>query len=305
MKRKLIVLFFTCLFFFPSFAEIKVSFGNTFSASFDRYGEYVYSFSGRSVRSFLEWQALPLWKIGLNSEIAFDDFSIKASFAYGLPVKCGKMYDSDWTSSGLKTTYSISNNYAIQNYDFSLSLSYKIRFSKVILVPEFTFDYYYDYYQSNDGHGWYGSESYSKSGHEVAWNSPYARHFTKLSRIDLKRNNFFMFMGMGLIIPAGDKFEIGLGTYFAAYAYTYNSDYHRDDAGRNRDFYLNSAQTSSFTRFKEVIYVNFKPFKMFSFDFTSSLLFGDIERGALEGYEQDGGTDILKVNIQLGAKINL
>ncbi|SEQ36330.1 hypothetical protein SAMN04487977_1049 [Treponema bryantii] len=302
-KKSFIVILFYLILVFSCFSETSFSFGGSFGASFEKNGEYVYSYSGKGVVSYLDWQCLPLYKIGLISDVSFDNFKIKTGFTYGLPIKCGKMYDSDWGTHGVKNTYSISNNYAIQNFDFNFSLSYRINIWKLFLIPELSFDYYYDSFQSGDGEGWYGSETYSKTGEEVSWDSPNARHYSKISRIDLKRNSFFIFFGIGAIIPLNNKFEIGLGTFISPYSYFYNSDYHYDDNGTNRDFYLNSVQKAYFTRFKEIICLEYKPTQLLCIDLETSFIFGGIEKGLLEGYEQYAGTDVLKINIKLSTKM--
>ncbi len=302
--KKISLIFLIILFFLlPLFSETHFSLGTSLSTTFEKNGEYVYGFSGTGVVSYLDWQCYPVCKLGINADLSFENFYIRTNINCGLPLKCGKMYDSDWGDYGLKTTYSISNNYAMQNYDFLLAFSYKIKIRKVYLIPELSLDYYYDFFQSNDGEGWYGSEAYSITGDDESWDSPYAKHFTKLSRIDLKRNSFFCFTGLGIIIPIGNKFNIGACTYISLYSYVYNSDYHHDDSGRNRDFYLNSTQTSYFSRFKELIFVEFKPREKISLDFTANVIFGDIVQGQLEGYEQLAGTDVLKVNLKLGGSI--
>ncbi len=299
MKKIILIIFTLGFCLFSSFSETSFSLGCSISSSFESNGEYVYSLFGKGVVSYLEWQALPIYKLGVKSEIAVNNFVIKTHFNYGLPIKCGKMYDSDWGAFGVKNTYSISNNYSIQNYDFLFSFSYKIKLLKIYLIPEFTLDYYYDYFQSNDGEGWYGSENYSLTGEEVSWDSPNATHFTRLSRIDLKRNSLFVFLGLQCVIPLKNQFSIGIGTFIAPFSYVYNSDYHHDDNGTNRDFYLNSTQLIAFSRFKELLFVDFQPTKKICISISTSIIFGGIEKGLLEGSEQYAGTDVLKVNLQL------
>ncbi len=270
------------------------------STSFGKYGEYVYSWTGKSVVSYLEWQQLPLYKFGLQADFTYNNFLISSNFFYGLSLKCGTMYDSDWGSKGVKTTYSISDNYAIRNYDFSLNLSYKINFDHFSLIPEISYSYYYDYFQSSNGEGWYGSENYSKNGKEVSWDSPYARHYTKLSRIELKRESSYFFIGLSCKIPIGSKVELSLGSFIAPYSYVYNSDFHRDDNGTGKDFYLNSTQKIYFSRFMERINITYKINKHLSIPLNINCILGDIEKGLLEGYEQYGGTDVIQFIIKSG-----
>lgn len=300
MKRLTSCLLILFSIFFSCFSEIKFSIAPLLSTTMGKYGEYVYSWSGKSIVSYLEWQQLPLFKAGAKAEFTFNNFSFSSSFFYGLPIQCGKMYDSDWGAKAVKTSYSISKNNGIQNYDFSCSISYKIKIKQFSLSPELSYSYYYDFFKSSDGEGWYGSENYSKNGKEVSWDSSYARHYKKLSQIELKRESRYFFAGLKFNIPLGTKIEISLGSFFAPYAYVYNSDHHLDDNGTNKDFYLTSFQEMFFSRFLEKVCLTYKINQNFIIPFNIECILGDIEKGMLEGYEQYGGTDVVQFFIKTG-----
>lgn len=304
MKKSFLLLIIHLGFLFPLAAQINFSIEPIISSSLGKYDEYVLSFSGKGMVSKLEWQELPLFKIGTAAELSINSFLINADFFYGLPFNCGKMFDSDWNDHGIKTTYSISNNYAKRNYSFSLSAGYKFELVKITLVPQISFEYVYDFFQTNEGHGWYGSEKYSKTGVDVSWDSPDARYYKKLSRISLSRKNWYFFSGINIFIPMSDKLLVHAGSFIAPFAYTYNSDYHYDDNGKNQDFYLNSSQNMLFSRFKESLGFRYKINQKISASFTTNIIFGDIQKGILEGWEQYAGTDVFLADMRFGIKIN-
>lgn len=305
MKKNILCLYLFVFVSFFCFSEINISFTPSLKTTLGKYGEYVYSYSGKSIISYLEWENMPLFKLGADAKISYKNLILGGSFFYGLPLECGKMYDSDWDNYGVKTTYSISKNNALKNYDFSFSLSYIIDCKYFYLIPEFSYLYYYDFFQTSNGEGWYGRDIYSKTGKTVSWDSPDARHYRKLSRIELQRTSKFYFIGLNGQINLGKYFELTLGTFLSPYAYVYNSDLHRDDNGTNRDFYLNSTQEMNFSRFLEEVSVKCKLSQYISIPISFSCIFGDIEKGILEEHEQYAGTDLVHFNIKVGCQINL
>lgn len=304
MKKISFIFIFFFALLFSCYSDIKLSIEPVFSTTFGKYGEYVYSTSDKSILSYLEWQQLPLCKMGINSSLTLNNLSLFTSFSYGLPSKCGKMYDSDWNEYGLKTTYSISNNYAKRNYDFSFGLTYKINLKYLTIIPEINYKYFYDFFQSNDGEGWYGRDIYSKTGKTVSWDSPDARHYRKLSRIELKRECKYFFVGMNFAGTLFSKLDIEIGTFIAPYSYIYNSDFHLDDNGTNREFYLTSEQECNFSRFLEKVYMDYKINNFVSISLSGDFIFGDIVKGILKGYEQNAGTDVYQLIIKSGIIFN-
>lgn len=306
MNKKLfsqIIFIFLFLWFaFPNAlnAQVQISAGPAIAVNLGKYDEYVYSFSGRSIVSKLEWQQLPLIKLGALCQACAGNFVFSSDFFYALPFQCGKMYDSDWNHYGTKTTYSISNNYAKQNYSFSFEGAYKIKLKNLCFVPSLCFDYSYDFFQSNQGHGWYGSESYSKTKKDVSWDSENATYFKKLSRIDLIRQDWYVFAGLGLCFDVNDYFKLKASTYISPFAGTTNKDYHHDDTGKNEDFHLDSSQSSSFARFKESLGVEYNINDAVQIFINATLLFGGIQKGQLEGQEQNAGTDVFLTQIKIG-----
>ncbi len=302
MKKTLSIIIISFTLIFCCYSNIRISIEPILSTTFGKYGEYVFSSSDKYLLSYLEWQQLPLIKMGINSSISINNLSFSTRFSYGLPLKCGKMYDSDWNENGIKTTYSISNNYAIYNYDFSIGLSYKFNFKYISLIPEINYKYYNDYFQSNDGEGWYGRDIYSKTGKTVSWDSPDARHYRKLSRIELKRESNYLFLGLSLTGTIFSKIDFAIATFIAPFAYVYNSDLHLDDNGTGKDFYLNSTQNAYFSRFMEKVSFTYKINKRISIPINIECILGEIEKGLLDDYEQYGGTDVIQFEIRTGVQ---
>ena len=60
--------------------------------------------------SRLEWEADYLFKLGLRGAFKYQSFEVFASALFPLPFDCGKMYDSDWRTEGIKTNLSINFN---------------------------------------------------------------------------------------------------------------------------------------------------------------------------------------------------
>ena len=116
----------------------------------------------------------------------------------------------------------------------------------------------------------------------------------------MKRTNWYIFSGFIISIPITNLLSFQAGTFTAPFAYTYNSDFHHDDNGTNHDFYLNSCQKMYFKRFKETLCLKYNLNQTIDTNFCINILFGGIQKGILEGWEQNAGTDLLIFDLRLG-----
>ena len=183
MKKRFYLVFILILFsinYIFSQNKITLILQPTFGISIYDNGEYIFSPSGKRLVSYLEWKASPLFQIGLNAEVMYKNFEVEFEGQIGIPNECGQMLDSDWISSGVKTTYSIHSNNSVKNYEFYSAIGYRIPIKKFDITPRFLFYYSDDSFYAHDGYGWYGGYAYSKNGKDNSWDSDFARKAEKL-----------------------------------------------------------------------------------------------------------------------------
>ena len=300
---------FCCLtFLFFLFAEascekfglsITPSFGLTFSDN----GEYIFTPSGKRLVSYLEWKAMPLIQTGL--EVSYSNKLLELTFGgdFAFPTECGQMFDSDWISSGVKTTYSIHKNNSVTNYDFYAESGLKIPVKKITIIPAVAWDYTFSHYHAHDGYGWYGGEAYSKNGEDNSWDSTYARKAKKLYPIDLTRKSTDVFMGLKLTYEPISNLSFSSGSYVALYTKVHSYDYHFGKPGTLNDFSITEIQEACLSRVKETLGVSYSFCRHYAVNLNASYLYGKLIKGELydddELTTQKSGSDISSFNIKV------
>jgi len=257
---------FLLLFLFISFSFARPKLPSFYSdlklgLTLGEMKEYLYTSQNDRIISQLQYQEKPLYKITGEAGLIFYNFRLSFEGAYYLPLKCGRMFDYDWLEEKLLTNYSISDNYAKNNFYLSALLAYDFNFkNRFSLTPVFKILYQYDSFSTCNAHGWYGDSEHSSNGENVAWNSPEAAYYERgrISGNDFLRKSFFYFAGLSGKVSY-NKLDFLLSLYISPGASFYSLDRHRDDNYDSSDF--NSQEYSTAASFKSY-------FSAFSFDFS-------------------------------------
>lgn len=277
--------------------------------NFSKNGEYIFSTSGRRLYSYLEWNAQPLIQVGFETSIIYKYLNISFGNNFSIPGDFGQMFDSDWNSYSVKTTYSVHKNNASCNYNLYTILGFSIPVKKFKITPEIGLVYYYDYFHAHDGYGWYGGEAYSLNGEDNSWDSIYARKATKLYPIDLTRKTFDVLAGIKISFTPLQRLTCTVGSYIVFFTYVHSYDYHYAKPDSSNDFSITEIQNAFFSRFKESLAVSYAINKKYSINLVASYLFGDVIQGELyDGDElttQKSGSDIYNFTISLSLSIFL
>lgn len=310
MKKIFFFIIFHLFLLSGTFCEKKgISIAPSFGLTFSDNGEYIFSPSGKRIVSYLEWKATPLIQAGLEVSYTGKILELSLGGDYSLPIECGQMFDSDWISSGLKTTYSIHKINSVCNYDFYIETGLNIPIKKITITPGITWNYYFDHFHAHDGYGWYGGEAYSKNGEDNSWDSPYARKAKKLYPIDLTRKAYDVFFGFKLSFAPINLLSFSLGSYLALYTKVHSYDYHFGKPNTLNDFSFNEIQEDCLSRFKETLSISYTFSKYFAVNLKASYLFGMLIKGELydddELTTQKSGSDISSFNVKLSLSLLL
>lgn len=284
-KRKKISAFFIILFsaYISIFSEVTensrlaFSIQPTFGCTLGQMNESIYSSKGYKC-SLLEWEQKPLWNCGITTLFEAGSFGINASFDFALPLSCGKMYDSDWNESGIKTTYSIHELTAVTNLNTELSLLYAFNVNNFFqIIPSIQAHYSYNSFEANNGEGWYGGAAYSQTGKDVSWNDENAVHY-KVYGIDYSRHTLYLFAGLTFQFRIINRLNIEVNTFLSPFTYTSAIDHHH---GKYNDFRFQEIQYSWFSRFKISAKLSYSVTSFFDIGLYARILTGKEDIGTL------------------------
>jgi outer membrane protease len=250
MKRK-VFLIISLLCFFSAFAQskkIQFSVSPYSGLSFGTHYERLYSsFSKENEVSKLEWKMEPLVTIGTDVSLKAFNFFVELGTEYALPVKCGKMLDSDYEPfSSMKYCYSVNELKSKLNLHSHFDIAYIFQLSDFFaLKPKMSLLYYYDSYEARNGYGWYGMET--KTHPLVSWDDPRAKYYApgQLNGVDFYRHSILTFIGLNSCISI-KNFEMDLGIHLSPYTYFYTMDTH---LSRMRDYHLKQIQHASLSQY--------------------------------------------------------
>ena len=303
LKFFLIINLFFSIF---CFAEIRDSLSFSVlphvSISIGSHDEKFYSgFAKKKEVSYLQWKIEPLITLGFDTSFQFHNFKIDSGFDYGLPVKAGSMYDSDFDSfSDLQYCYSISELYAEQNIYTYLDFSYIVHLSnKLSLEPHAAIQYYYDSFEARNGYGWYGMETQTHP--LISWDDPRATFYEsgKLNGVDFSRHSLLIFTGMAFNYNI-KTFSSSIGFQSSPYSYFYTLDHHLSKSG---GYTFKQIQESSFKQFLLSINCSLQINKYVIPSISLSHHIGNISRGLL--YNDIETKEMLLSTQKSGASLNL
>lgn len=276
--------------------------------------------------SLLEWEKR-FFTAGAKISAGFSGFGVEATFLTGIGDGFGEMRDSDWLSEAhpeMKTTFSVGDSEALENYDAEIRLKYEIgsggNFSFFpILGVRYTFD---SFSRGKDAEGWYGQSDYSSDGKMHWWYDDEAKHFPTeyywseskqryvhqvLGGIDYERHTFYSFFGFSLIFRPLPGFELGATALVSPYTYTWAEDTHRNGSGAN---VYREIQNGIFSRFSFSLDSAFALSKRFSLTAELSALSGTTDRGELyvNGYlntSQPSGILVWEFSGRIGLRMKI
>ncbi len=250
MKSKLfvIILLFSALPIFSQSKTIEVSINPYTGITYGCHNEILYSnfIEGKEV-SKLEWKMEPLITIGADVSLKAFNVIVELGTEYALPVKCGKMLDSDYEPfSGMKYCYSINELKSKLNLHSHLNLAYLFQLSEFFAIkPKMALLYYYDSFEARNGYGWYGMET--KTHPLVAWDDPRAKYYApgQLNGVDFYRHSILSFAGLNFCINI-KRFEMEMGIHLSPFSYFYTMDTH---LSKRRNYHLKQIQQASLSQY--------------------------------------------------------
>lgn len=320
MNRAKLCLFLLFIFLGASAFSSDFSFElNPYTGiSYGQFDEFVYSSADSSiVRSKLEWETKPLFKLGFGAKIGIKKLFLEGEGSFALPLSCGILHDSDWSEDGaIKHTYSLLEENLENFFACSAMFHYDFDIEQVFFVcPSLLADYSHLKIKGKNGEGWFASSSYSATGKDELWNSGHARYYPKgkLNGINYERYAFNLFAGINFRAKMTEKFSAELGFFIAPFSYVSVFDTHL--AGKSQpDYHLNEYAFDKFSCCKMVLgsQYNFSSTLALncSVDFTASKILKD---SLYHNYNSENtvksnqlaGTSFFSIDVKLGIKIKI
>lgn len=230
---------------------IKFGIGTQFSST----GEYIYSSDDKYIASYLEWVEKCSTNLYLGTNLNIKNFIINFDVKYFLPLDCGKMYDSDWNSKGIKHTYSyFDDNFINLGISTDLLFGYQKRISNSIYT-NFLLGINYDFisFEAKNGIGRFGSYEYTGKD-DIWWYETDKKY--KVSTINYYRHTLNLLSGFELNILF-NKNKLNFGIITSPFTFISSMDTHNDDTNSGLDYKIQAKQFSSFCYYNFFINYNF------------------------------------------------
>ncbi len=229
---KKIILFFVVINFNLLFAHnISFSIRPFFSYNNDYLSYSIYEDDDDSrLNSRLDWCTSYLLKAGLETKIEFSNWILGLSNAAALPFKCGKMYDSDWFTEGIKTDFQEDILTAGFCYDLQFELKYRFRLqNQFSIFPIFAYNYSYSSFKGDYLSCWTGRADYTGLTDNYPWNSDVAVKVERFG-IDLYNNISVFFLGAGFE-KKFNRCQLNLDIYLSPFVFISSIDHHLNESG--------------------------------------------------------------------------
>lgn len=219
--------------------EIQTSYNN------EKRNYCVIDESGK-LNSMLEWQSDYLFKLGVVGNLKIGMLEIFSSVAFPLPLNCGKMYDSDWRTTGIKTNFSESDLFTDFGFDavfgFKYNLKACVKNFNLFISPVIAVSNSFISLKAKNTIGWCGDTNHTHLEKNYPWNSEYAKKVKKYG-IDFKNNITSVFLGIEIEKQFG-RFYTGTGVLTSPYTYILSVDHHLNKEDGN---YYQLVQKSFFS----------------------------------------------------------
>ncbi len=233
MKKNLLILIIIFIFALKGFTQSAISSDNTFfylelNSSYNKesLNDYLISTTGKT-NSLLEWQADYLLREGLTAGVKHKKLEASLSAQFALPLKCGKMYDSDWREVGIKTNYSTSDLFAGFGCDSTLSIKYHLTLGNQLpffISPVAAVSNSFIKYHAKNTIGWCGDIAHTHLKEHHSWDSEYAKKVKKYG-IDFTNNITSIFCGVEGVARFGN-FTTNAGVLVSPFTFIFSIDHH-------------------------------------------------------------------------------
>ena len=229
MKKILFVfIIFNCSLIFGR--EISVAIRPFISYNNDTVSYSIYDEEGQNLVSKLDWEALYLFKPGIEAGLSFKNWSLNFSGAIAIPAECGIMYDSDWYTPKIKTNLAKSRLDADLCYDLKIQLSHRFFLPKGFCVaPLIAYNYSHSVFRAKDTVSWCGDSGHTGLYYDVPWNNEQAVKVSKFG-IDFFNDTSIFFIGAGLEKVFG-KWQLEAEALVSPFIYISSIDHHLNNYG--------------------------------------------------------------------------
>ncbi len=207
----------------------KLSFNASITTAYnsEKYEYSLIDVTGKE-NSRLEWEADYLFKLGLNGTLKYGGLEFFVSALFPLPLDCGKMYDSDWRTEGIKTNLSIHDLALKFGCDATLGIKYNFelgRGNKAISVsPIVAISNSYISLAGQKGIGWVGDIAHTGLARDYSWDSEYAVKVKKFG-IDFTSNSTSALLGVEISKSFGGLYA-SAGLVSSPYTFILSVDHH-------------------------------------------------------------------------------
>lgn len=257
--------------------------------------------------SLLEWNQNPSIFAGVEGTTGYKNNFFKLKCGFKLPGQTGKMYDSDYTETGMKFNYSINSETLVKGLDLSGSLSHAFIFDSFAFEPEFSANWSYFSIEARDGYGWYGGSSHTTDGKTHAWNDPESHFYPDgklhLAGVDYTNHTVAFFLGINLSKTISGTWENSLGLFLAPFTYIYAKDSH---VGKVTYFTTEDMIFNYLKNFRINYRTSFRLNKNINLSFLAQYEWCLLEQGDdyYDGYKNlnDGGASYTKLRFESGIK---
>lgn len=186
--------------------------------------------------SRLEWEADYLFKLGVAGDLQIKNLDIFCSASFPLPLECGKMYDSDWRTTGIRTNLSKSDLFINSGIDAVLGIKYNFEISRKWDLGKSNTDFHFNIsplvnitnsfikLEAKNTIGWCGDRGHTHLDRDYSWDSEYAKKVKKYG-IDLTNNITSIFCGVEFSAVVKD-IQVNAGFLISPYTYILSIDHH-------------------------------------------------------------------------------
>ena len=246
MKKILVLLAGLFLFQAQLFSiELSLSLEPKFGYSNKLMQDFLYSEYG-SLNSRLDYEATSLFKTGMGMKFGVQNFFLETAYSVALPLHAGMLYDSDWHTEDLKTSYSYHEMNTSFGCDFSSRIKYSFPCTKHIsLAPLAAFEYYYLEVKAENGIAWKGTTQWTGLDHNVSWDSPYAAK-KRVYGIDFYNSISTFYLGLEAALNF-EKFFVEAKTLVSPYTSILSVDHHLN---KYEGTFYQMEQTGEFSVYK-------------------------------------------------------
>ncbi len=228
----IIIFFISSLFIAVHSAELtnqKILFFLEVNSSYNKesLNDYLIETTGKT-NSLLEWNADYLFREGITGGMQSGNLVLALSVNFPLPFECGKMYDSDWRTTGIKTNYSTSDLFAGFGCDTTFSIKYNFQLAQNkfcwYVSPVISVSNSFIKYQAKNTICWCGDIAHTHMDQNYSWDSQYAKKVKKYG-IDFTNNITSLFCGLEGSIQI-QNFTANVGTLASPFTYIFSIDHH-------------------------------------------------------------------------------